>query len=154
LKGASEKILKEVECPQGWKKTARYKGARNTIPFITPQKRIPTFNETIIKIARKYEYPVEDIGCLVLPVYPEPGVVHCQYSFSRDPSNTEETEKVKEMLFETCEQLINLGAFFSRPYGRLAELVYARAGTYHLTIKKFKQLIDQNNIMNPGKLLF
>lgn len=154
LSDANEKILKEVECPRGWKKTAKYKGARNTLPFITPQKRIPAFNETVFKLAQKYGYPIEDIGCLVLPVYPEPGVVHCQYSFSRDPNNPEETGKVKELYFETCEQLINLGAFFSRPYGRLAELVYARAGTYHSTVKKFKQLIDPNNIMNPGKLLF
>jgi len=150
---ANEKIMREVECPQGWKKTSKYKGARNVIPFITPQKRIPTFNKVISKLTQKYGYPTEDIGCLAIPAFPEPGVVHYQYSFARNPNNPEETEKVKEMVFEAYEQLVSLGAFFSRPYGRLAELVYARAGTYHSIIKKFKQLVDPNNIMNPGKLL-
>ncbi|MEM2454938.1 MAG: FAD-binding oxidoreductase [Candidatus Bathyarchaeia archaeon] len=153
LDKADEKILKEVELPQGWKKTSKYKGARNVIPFITPQTRIPTFTKAVSEICEKNGYPIEEVGCLAVPAYPEPGVVHCQYSFARDPNDYDETERVKNIYFKACEQLIDLGAFFSRPYGRLAELVYARAGTYHSVIKKFKQMIDPNNIMNPGKLL-
>lgn len=151
---ANEKIILNVEYPQGWKKTARYKGARNVIPFITPQKRISMFNEAIFTLSKKYQYPVENIGCLAIPAYQEPGIIHYQYSFARDPNDAEETERVKEMFYEASESLIHLGAFFSRPYGRWAEMVYARAGTYHTIIKEFKQIIDPNNIMNPGKLLF
>jgi hypothetical protein len=151
---ADEKVLSEIEHPQGWKKTSAYKGARNVIPFMTPQKRIPVFNEVVLKAAEKYEYPVEDIGCLAVPAYQEPGVVYYQYSFARNPADAEETERVKEMFYEASENLISSGAFFSRPYGRWAEMVYARAGTYHTMIKEFKQIVDPNNIMNPGKLLF
>ena len=151
---ADEKIMSEVERPQGWKKTSQYKGARNVMPFITPQKRIPAFNEAVLKLAEKYKYPVEDIGCLAVPVYPEPGVVHYQYSLARNPDDPEETERVKTMFYEASEELVSLGAFFSRPYGRWAEMMYARAGTYHTMIREFKQMVDPNNIMNPGKLLF
>lgn len=154
VKKAGEKIAREVERPQGWKKTSQYRGARNVLPFITPQKRIPVFNEAVFKVAKKYGYPIKEIGCLALPTFAEPGVVHYQYSFSRDPKDPEETEMVREMICEMSGDLIELGAFFSRPYGHLAELVYARAGTYHSTIKKFKQMVDPNGIFNPGRLLF
>jgi glycolate oxidase len=154
VRKADEKILSEVEHPQGWKKTSGYKGARNVIPFLTPQKRIPVFNEVVLKAAEKYKYPVEDVGCLAVPAYQEPGIVHCQYSFARNPADSGETERVKEMFYEASENLISSGSFFSRPYGRWAEMVYARAGTYHTIIKEFKQMVDPNNIMNPEKLLF
>ena len=154
VKRAGEKIAKEVERPHGWKKTSRYRGARNVLPFITPQKRIPVFNEAVFKVAKKNGYPVEDVGCLALPTFAEPGVVHYQYSFARDPRDPEETERVRAMICDMSAELIELGAFFSRPYGHLAELVYARAGTYHSTVKKFKQMVDPNGIFNPGRLLF
>ena len=154
VKKAGDRIAKEVERPQGWKKTSRYRGARNVLPFITPQKRIPAFNEAVFKSAKKHGYQTNEIGCLALPTFAEPGVVHCQYSFVRDPNDLEETKRVREILYETSADLIELGAFFSRPYGHLADLVYARAGTYHSTIKKFKQMVDPNGIFNPGRLLF
>jgi len=154
VKKAGERISKEVERPRGWKKTSKYKGARNVIPFITPQKRIPDFNNAVFNIAEKYKYPSKDVGCLAVPTFAEPGVVHYQYSFARDPKDPKETEKVKEMFYEASQDLIELGAFFSRPYGPWAEPVYARAGTYHSVVKKFKQLVDPNNLFNPGRLLF
>lgn len=154
VKNAAERITKEVERPKGWKKTSKYRGARNVMPLITPQKRIPSFNEAVFKAAGKYSYPTKDIGCLAVPTFAEPGVVHYQYSFSRDPEDSKEAERVREMFYETSKDLIELGAFFSRPYGPLAELVYARAGTYHSIVKRFKQMVDPNSIFNPGRLLF
>jgi FAD/FMN-containing dehydrogenase len=50
------------------------------------------------------------------------------------------------------EKLINDGAFFSRPYGPWADMVYCRTTTYTAKLKELKQIFDPNNILNPGKL--
>ncbi len=45
-----------------------------------------------------------------------------------------------------------MGAFFSRPYGEWAEQVYGKATAYKALVKEFKEVIDPDYIMNPGKL--
>jgi len=47
-----------------------------------------------------------------------------------------------------------MGAFFDRPYGDWAEMMYKRTGTYTKKLKELKDEIDPHHIMNPGKLCF
>ena len=58
------------------------------------------------------------------------------------------------MWLEASERLINDGAFFDRPYGQWADMVYCRAGTYTQKLKQLKKEFDPNNILNPGHLCF
>jgi FAD/FMN-containing dehydrogenase len=51
-------------------------------------------------------------------------------------------------------ELMNKGAFFSRPYGQYAGLIYKRDAVTVKSLKKVKAIHDPNNIMNPGKLCF
>jgi FAD/FMN-containing dehydrogenase len=46
------------------------------------------------------------------------------------------------------------GAFVTRPYGDLAPVLYARAASYTMTLKRLKAIFDPKNIMNPGNLCF
>jgi FAD/FMN-containing dehydrogenase len=46
------------------------------------------------------------------------------------------------------------GAFFSRPYGSWAEMVYSRYTEGTAASRKLKNIFDPNNILNPGKLCF
>ena len=50
--------------------------------------------------------------------------------------------------------MIYAGAFFDRPYGPWADMMYRRNATYTEYLKKIKKDLDPNNIMNPGKLCF
>jgi hypothetical protein len=50
--------------------------------------------------------------------------------------------------------LLNQGAFFSRPYGELAAMMYERASSYTMALKRLKKVFDPKNIMNPGNLCF
>ncbi len=49
---------------------------------------------------------------------------------------------------------MNNGAYFDRPYGPWAPMVYERAAGYSAMLQKLKKETDPNNIMNPGKLCF
>ncbi|MCK5186416.1 MAG: hypothetical protein KAR43_04725, partial [Deltaproteobacteria bacterium] len=65
-----------------------------------------------------------------------------------------EKERVKQAWLKTSEALINKGAYFSRPYGPWADMMYRRSGNYTKKLREIKAEIDPNDIMNPGKLCF
>lgn len=146
----TKKILDEIEMPQGYLKFKKIKGAYSVIPFICMTAQIPMFERIMAQILQTFKYDRKDIGTLLLPA--EASRVHYQYSFYFNPENPQEHMIVKK-LFETLSStLIKMGAFFSRPYGEWADLVYAKAGAYKSMLKTIKKAIDPENIMNPGKL--
>jgi len=55
---------------------------------------------------------------------------------------------------EASIALMNAGAFFSRPYGDIAPIVYDRAANYTMALRRVKKVFDPNNILNPGNLCF
>ena len=58
-----------------------------------------------------------------------------------------------DALFAAAPDLMRLGAYFDRPYGRLPELVYTEP-TATDAIRRLKKVFDPYNILNPGKLCF
>lgn len=61
---------------------------------------------------------------------------------------------VADLYREAATSMMNEGAFFTRPYGELASMVYDRAANYTMTLKRVKGVFDPKNIMNPGNLCF
>ncbi len=104
-------------------------------------------------IAAKYRYPGEDIGAYVQPMVQGRGC-HCEFSLPCDRSNPDETAEVRNLFMDASESLMENGAFFSRPYGPWAEMVYARYTGSATALRKLKGIFDPNNILNPGKLCF
>ena len=47
-----------------------------------------------------------------------------------------------------------IGAFFSRPYGENAGMILNRDAATVAVLNKLKNIVDPNNIMNPGKVCF
>ena len=74
------------------------------------------------------------------------------FSFPCDLENEQEKESIRELCTELCKDLINEGAFFTRPYGALADMVYSKATGYATMLKELKKVFDPNGILNPGKL--
>jgi FAD/FMN-containing dehydrogenase len=106
-----------------------------------------------MEVIDKYHYPLQDIGVYVLPI--ERGrAVHCEFDFHCDLNDKDDTEQVKNLWKEVSERLIDEGAFFDRPYGVWADMVYSRTGTYTQKLKELKKELDPNNILNPGRLCF
>jgi hypothetical protein len=71
-----------------------------------------------------------------------------------DRANALESDRIKTLYIRASENLINNGAFFSRPYGELAKMIYNRDAETTFLLRKVKEIFDPNWIMNPGKLCF
>jgi FAD/FMN-containing dehydrogenase len=134
-----------------WK--LRNKGGCQDIFFLTTLDKTPELVNTMYSIAQQYGYSNSEIGSYIQPVHQ--GVCcHCEFSLPYEPGNSQESAKVKEILFEASRVLMNKGAFFSRPYGIWADLAFNRDAQSTIVLKKIKSIFDPNNVMNPGKLCF
>ena len=134
-----------------WKLT--YKGACQDIFFMSTLDKIPEFVNTVFTAANALRYPVSDIGIYLQPQH-QGTACHCEFNLPYDSGNKIEIGNVRELL-ETCsEALIKQGAYFSRPYGIWADMVYNRDAGNKEMIRTIKGIFDPNNILNPGKLCF
>ena len=150
-----DKIMHE-EMLSPWRLQKRYgfQGHCHELFFVTSPDRVAEFDDMIHQVTGLYNYAVEDIGIYLLPL--ERGrAFYCFYDIHcSGKKEDEECQKTKKLFEELSETLINEGAFFDRPYGYWAQLMYSRAGQYTEYLKKIKRELDPNNIMNPGKLCF
>ncbi len=76
--------------------------------------------------------------------------IECDLRFDNDPA---EAEKNSHILFELAKKLQSAGAYFDRPYGDLAALVYNEPVSVD-AMKRLKNIFDPDGILNPGKLCF
>ena len=130
-----------------------YKGACQDIFFMSTLDKIPEFVDTVFASANALRYPVSDIGIYLQPQH-QGTACHCEFNLPYNSGNKAEIDRVRELL-ETCsEALIKQGAYFSRPYGIWADMVYNRDARNKEMIRTIKGIFDPNNILNPGKLCF
>ena len=146
-------LLKEMLRPWNILKKFCFRGSVQDLSFKAPLKRVPEFQKIIAETAEKYAYLLEDIGGYVLPVE-RCRAVHCEFDFHCNPDDADEKDRIKKLWLEASEKLIEAGAFFDRPYGAWAEMMYSRTGEYTTKLKELKKEFDPNNILNPGHLFF
>ncbi len=155
IPGASNKevldMLVEPSAEPYWK--LRYKGGCQDIFFLTTLDKTPQFVETMYSIAERLKYPTSDIGVYIQPQHQ--GVEHhCEFCLPYDPSDRKDVARTEELYRTASEEFIRQGAYFSRPYGIWADMVYNRDTQSTMALRKIKQIFDPKNIMNPGKLCF
>ncbi len=134
-----------------WKLT--YKGACQDIFFMTTLDKTPGFVGTVFAAADSLQYEVSDIGIYLQPQH-QGTSCHCEFNLPYDSGNKTETDRVRELLERASEALIRQGAYFSRPYGICADMVYDRDARNREMIRTIKKIFDPNNVLNPGKLCF
>lgn len=153
LDGRRGALERELLRPWGVLKKFRYRGAVHDLAFKAPLDRVPEFQRLILQAADDYDYPAEDVGGYVLPL--ERGrAVHCEFDVHCDHGDVVERERTRQFWLEASRKLIEAGAFFDRPYGPWAQMMYGRSGVYARKLQDLKKELDPNNIMNPGRLCF
>jgi FAD/FMN-containing dehydrogenase len=134
-----------------WK--LRRRGGCQEIFFLTTMDKAPQFIATVNSVAEKCKYPTQETGIYIQPQHH--GVSqHIEFNFPFDPANKKEAARMKELFEKASEALIAQGAYFSRPYGLWADLVYSRDATARRVLGTVKQIVDPQKVLNPGKLCF
>jgi hypothetical protein len=134
-----------------WKLT--YKSACQDIFFMTTLDKVSEFFSTAFAVANALQYPVSDIGIYLQPQH-QGTSCHCEFNLPYNSGNKIETDRVRDLLETGSEALIKQGAYFSRPYGIWADMVYNRDARNKEMIRTIKGIFDPNNVLNPGKLCF
>ena len=79
---------------------------------------------------------------------------HCEFILPFDRKNQAETLKTEDLFRDASRRLFDQKAYFSRPYGIWAEMVYNADARTTAVARKMKEIFDPLNVMNPGKLCF
>jgi hypothetical protein len=156
LLGVAEADLKMKEMlKMPWSKDVYwkdwYKGSSVDILFLATLDQVDEFTSVLYRVAGEYDYPHSDIGIYIQPKQ-RARICHIEYTLPYNLQDEVEKERVKAFYLAASEALITQGAFFHRPYGPWAEMVFSRTGNVSTVLKKVKEIIDPNRVLNPGKL--
>lgn len=134
-----------------WK--LRPKGGAQELFFLTTLDRTPGYLATMAAAANEHQVPVPEVAVYLQPVHQGAGC-HCEFILPFDRHSEIETLRTAALFRDASRRLFDQKAYFSRPYGIWAGMVYnADAATANVTIK-IKDIFDPNHVMNPGKLCF
>ena len=130
-----------------------YRGDCQELFFVTTMNKAPEYVDIMQAAAGRNNFPISDVGCYVQPI-DNGRACHCEFDLFYDKENRAQVEVVNRTVKDAAENLMREGAFFSRPYGILSDMVFGRASDYTAALKKVKSMFDPNNILNPGNLCF
>ena len=126
----------------------KLKGSFQDIFFITNYERIHEFIRLVQKQISK------DLGIYIQAIN-QGTSYHCEFDLYYNPNNEDESSIVKEKFLKISLELMESGAFFSRPYGVWAKEVFKRQeDSIQKALKKVKKIFDPNKVLNPGVLCF
>ena len=133
----------------------KYRQKRNCfdIFFLTTLSKVAGFITTMEKRSAEYDFQKENLGGIVQPMVQGRGC-HCEFTLLYDGNNPEELSKTKALFLDASKTLFDQGAFFSRPYGPWAKMVYDKYPEGVEILKKIKNIFDPNGILNPNRLCY
>jgi FAD/FMN-containing dehydrogenase len=130
-----------------------YKGSCQDLFFHVVMGKAQALSEAVSEAAARHGYAASDLGFYVQPVV-YGGACHFESDFYYDPQDAAEVNRIRDLYTEAARVTMDMGGFYSRPYGAVADVVYQRTADYTAQLKKVKKLMDPNNIMSPGRLCF
>lgn len=131
-----------------WRDTLR--GSSLSIFFLSTLDRMPALRETFVNTALESGIPEAEIGTYLQPTVQNHA---CQMEFILpfDSGSSAEVERMKIFERQVVIRLMQAGAFFSRPYGSAAELVWAQNPANYQLVKTIKGIFDPRRVLQRGK---
>lgn len=126
------------------------KGGFLDLFFLTTLDRVPPFLAVMEEEAQRAGYPAERVGVYIQPIQ-QGRSAHLEFTLYFDPKDR---ERADELFLSASRALSEAGAFFSRPYGPWAPLAYARCPDTVSALRKVKDMLDPDHVLNRGKLCF
>jgi FAD/FMN-containing dehydrogenase len=131
----------------------RPKGTFLDIFFLTTLDKAQSFIDVMEREAEKKNYPKEEVGLYLQPIQ-HGRAIHMEFTLYYDPEDKEEAARAKKLFKDASRALSDEGAFFSRPYGSWADLAYERCPDTVQVLRKVKDMLDPDGVLNQGKLCF
>jgi FAD/FMN-containing dehydrogenase len=127
----------------------RQRGGKDVLDlfFLSTMDKLAVYSDMAEAAAAKCGLDGKD-----LCVYAQPSQMgrNCHIEFII-PADLETADKLESVL---ADMLLDNKAFFSRPYGSLAKVVYDRFADQSALMPALKRFFDEKHIMNPGKLVY
>jgi len=134
-----------------WK--TKFQPSAQEIHFITTMDRAQTYVDIAHGYAAGSGLSINEMGVYMQPL--ERGrACHVSISLPCDLGDENDVVGTRELYMQISEDLDRSGAFFNRPYGPWADMVYRQTTAYTAALKEVKNIFDPNNILNPGKLCY
>jgi hypothetical protein len=151
---SASELLDAARRPCGepyWK--LRCKGAFHDIFFLTIYDKLLKQTEIVRDAADAAGYPASEVGVYIQPLV-QGSNLHCEFTLFFDPGSPRELRRTKALAATATSSLLAEGAHFSRPYGENTLTIMNRDAASVSALRKVKNMLDPDNIMNPGKLCF
>jgi FAD/FMN-containing dehydrogenase len=144
------KLLRALEKTADKDRRLRFKDSCQIMPFSTTLDKTPELTASVMRIAGDDGYSPADIGIYIQPVI-QGCQCQCEVFYPYNPTDKQEVEKVRNLYMATAEELSHMGAYYSRPYGMLADITYQDREIVNV-LRKIKNILDPNDILNSGKI--
>ena len=128
----------------------RLRGGSISFFCLSTLDRMPAFEKITLETVKEHGLPGVDIGIYIQPVVQNHA---CQVEFIIPfiPDSEAEIFRLNLVEKQVISNLIEAGAFFSRPYGTAAELVWLQNPGNYEVLKQIKNIFDPNRVLQRGK---
>jgi len=134
--------------------TNRYKGACQSIFFLTTLDRAPTYNDQVVQLLASQFADISDMGVYIQPET-QGCNCHLEFQLYYNPNNPTEVDTARTAFTAISKELMLSGAFFSRPYGEWADVAFDQmAPESSWMLQKVKDIFDPNKVLKPRVLCF
>ena len=131
-----------------WRDSLR--GGCLSIFFQSTLNRMPALLKVFMETAAGFGIPETDIGAYIQPMV-QNHACHMELMIPFEPGSAEQLERLRQFERQATLRLLEAGAFFSRPYGSGAELVWAKNPGNTRLVKIIKGIFDPKQILQRGK---
>jgi len=147
----AEGLLRAATRPCGdvdWRH--RLRGCCLSVFFLTTLDRAPGLVSLFIEQACGGGLDAASVGSYVQPVV-QNHACHVEMMVPFDPGAPDEVERMRALERATVPALAKAGAFFGRPHGSAAEVVFGQNPIGYEILRKMKPIFDPNGVLNRGK---
>jgi FAD/FMN-containing dehydrogenase len=148
---SAEELLDKATHPRGitdWRNTLG--GGCLSIFFQSTLNRMPALLEVFLETASGFGIKGSEIGVYIQPIV-QNHACHMELMIPFEADDAERKERLSQLERQATARLMESGAFFSRPYGSAAELVWAQNPGNTRLVRLIKGVFDPNQVLQRGK---
>ena len=147
----ADNLLKTARSPCGpndWRYSL--KGCCLSVFFLSLLDKSETYISLATDVLASFGIGGESTGVYIQPIL-QNHACHFEFMIPFNPHDENEVDRMRRVEADLTKRLLEAGAFFSRPYGTMADTVFKKNPGNTRLIKIAKKLFDPDNILNPGK---